>query len=139
MTVQIATAVANGAVITNTVAVTSATPLKPSSILTDSEPTRIRTLADLAIDLTAQPTVIAGTSMTVLAAVTNLGPSDAVAAVVTMTLPASVTVDLAATNLALAGSGWVASSGPNNTVILTQDRRAVRRRRELQSAGCGRC
>jgi uncharacterized repeat protein (TIGR01451 family) len=120
VTVLVATGVLTGTVITNTATVTSSTPVAPDSILTDAEPTRIRTLADLAIDLSAQPTVIAGTQMSVKAAVTNNGPSDAVSAVVTMTLPASVTVDLTATNAALAGSGWAASAGPNNTVLLNK-------------------
>ena len=118
--VRLNTAIAAGATLTNTVALTSTTPVDPRSILTDTEQTPVVAVADLAIDLASPPFVTAGTGMSVTATVRNLGPSDAVNASTTITLPAGTQVDLGATNASLFGTGWVASSGPNNTVLLTK-------------------
>jgi uncharacterized repeat protein (TIGR01451 family) len=50
--------------------------------------------------LASTPTSIAGTTAVVTATVTNAGPSDAAGAVVTLTLPASTTLNSAACRLA---------------------------------------
>ena len=121
VTVKLASSLEAGSTLTNTVVLTSVTPLAPTSVLTDSEPTGVATLADLALVLAAPATTVAGTSMTVTAAIVNNGPSDAVNAAVTVTVPPGAVPDIDATNAALAGSGWTAALGPNNTVLLCKN------------------
>ncbi len=114
VTVLVASGVVTGTTISNTVELTSGTPLGPNSQITDTETTKVQTVTDLSIDLSSPANVVAGESMTVTAVVANAGPSNAAGTVVTVTLPPSTTFE----SIVLP-SGWFSATGPNNTVILT--------------------
>ncbi len=78
--------------LTNTTGVTSSTPDPVPGNNFDSEPTTVNTSADLAITKSDTPDpVVAGRTLTYTLSIVNNGPSDAVAVVVTDTLPAGVT------------------------------------------------
>ncbi len=114
VTVKVASGVVTGTTLTNLVELTTTTTVVPGSKITDTETTPVATVADLAIDLTSPPNVVAGESMTVTANVSNLGPSDAAGTVVTVTLPPSTTFESV-----VLPAGWYSSTVGNNTLILT--------------------
>ncbi len=116
VTVQVASSVLTGTSLVNRVVLTSATPVATGSILSDTEPTKVKTAADLAIDLTSPPNVVAGESMTVTADIRNLGPSDAAGTVVTVTLPPSTTFE----SIVLP-SGWFSSTVGNSLILTTSN------------------
>jgi uncharacterized repeat protein (TIGR01451 family) len=96
----------------NSASITATTPLTGATATTLTTP--VTTNADLSLVLASTPTSIAGTTAVVTATVTNAGPSDALGAVVTLTLPAGVTFDSAT----LPG-GWFAADNGDGTVTLT--------------------
>ncbi len=104
---------ATGALI-NTASVTSTTPVTKTENDVITITTPISTVADLAIDLSSPANVVAGESMTVTAQVSNLGPSNALGTVVTVTLPPSTTFESV-----VLPAGWYSSTAGNNTLILT--------------------
>ncbi|MCC7362611.1 MAG: DUF11 domain-containing protein [Anaerolineales bacterium] len=89
--------VVSGTVLVNDVSVGSGTPLDPSSVLTDSEPTLVQQFfgppADLALAKAVTPTtVIAGELITYTLVVTNYGPATAQDVEVSDALPAGLTL-----------------------------------------------
>ena len=91
--------------LTNTASLTTQTDLAPGSLTTASAVHSVAAVADLALALDSTPTAVAGLTATVVAQVTNLGPSPADGAIVTLTLPAGTTF-----NSTLLPPGWVAAS-----------------------------
>jgi len=99
---------------TNTASVSSTT-LDPNPTNNQSSVTvAVRGSADLMLDLTSTPTANGGETAVVTATVFNQGPSYAVGAVVTVTLPAAVTFASAALP-----AGWTAVDNGNGTVTLS--------------------
>ncbi|TCC27359.1 DUF11 domain-containing protein [Kribbella speibonae] len=78
--------------IVNSATADSRTPADPTTSNNTSTTTpAVKALADLSVAKTAAATVVAGNELTYTLAVRNAGPSDAVGAVVTDTLPAGTT------------------------------------------------
>jgi uncharacterized repeat protein (TIGR01451 family) len=105
-----------GGTITNTAWITAAgsTVRTATSILSDSEPTTLTPLADLTIAKTATPNPVnPGETLTFTLHVTNTGPYTATDAVVTDTLPASLT------GHPVAEAEWAACSAPGSQVTCT--------------------
>jgi uncharacterized repeat protein (TIGR01451 family)/fimbrial isopeptide formation D2 family protein len=101
-------------IFTNTASLTTDTPLASGSGTSATAPVSVAPQADLALDLASTPTTIAGTTATVTATVTNIGPSAAEGAVVTITLPAGVTY-----GGELLPAGWNVAASVGNTIVLT--------------------
>lgn len=80
----------------------------------DSVTTTVQTAADVTLNLQSTPTAVVGTTATITATVSNIGPSVADGAVVTLTLPAGTSYS--SENLP---SGWVVASSTGNTVVPT--------------------
>ena len=99
---------------TNTASLTTATPLTGDGLTTGSAVAVATTVADVALRLQSTPTTYAGTTAVVTATVTNIGPSAAEGAVVTITLPAGVTY-----GGELLPAGWNVASSVGDTVVLT--------------------
>jgi uncharacterized repeat protein (TIGR01451 family) len=95
----------------NRAGVTSTTPGESGSVLLT---TPVSPTADLALALASTPTAVAGETALVTATVTNIGPSDAQGAVVTITLPSGVSYD---SNTLPAG--WSVASSAGTSVVLT--------------------
>jgi uncharacterized repeat protein (TIGR01451 family) len=96
----------------NSASLTATTPV--TGITDTTLTTPVATSADLSLVLASTPTSIAGTTAVVTATVTNAGPSDAAGAVVTLTLPASTTL-----NSASLPTGWFVIDNGDGTVTLT--------------------
>jgi uncharacterized repeat protein (TIGR01451 family) len=95
----------------NRAGVTSTTPGESGSVVLT---TPVSPTADLALVLHSTPTTIAGTTAIVTATVTNVGPSDAQGAVVTITLPGGTSYN--SDNLPV---GWTVASITSDYVVLT--------------------
>ena len=87
---------ARGALLSSASVLFPATDLNPANN-SDTEITQLTAAADLGVSMTDDPDpVLAGTDLTYLVTVTNVGPSDARNVVLTDTLPAQVTIISAA-------------------------------------------
>jgi uncharacterized repeat protein (TIGR01451 family) len=98
----------------NLAAVTATTPLTQTELTQVTITTTVEALADLSLVVDSTPTAIAGLTATVQAQLTNLGPSAATGAVVTLTLPPGASL----TDIELP-PGWFATPNPDGTVTLT--------------------
>jgi len=98
----------------NTAAVTATTPLTNTELSQVTITTTVSALANLSLLLNSTPTAIAGLTATVQAQVVNLGPSSAVGAIVTLTLPAGTSYQ----DVVLPPN-WYAAPNADNTVTLT--------------------
>ncbi len=100
----------------NSVDVGSATADPNGGNNTATAPSTVAPNADLALDIVSTPTTNGGTTATVTVTVQNNGPSNAVGTAVTVTLPASTTVNDISSQLP---SGWTAVDNGNGTVTIT--------------------
>ncbi|MBK8799125.1 MAG: DUF11 domain-containing protein [Anaerolineales bacterium] len=98
----------------NTAAVTATTPLTNTELAWVTITTTVNALANLSLLLDSTPTAIAGLTATVQAQVINLGPSSAVGAVVTLTLPAG-----ASYNDVQLPPNWYAAPNLDGSVTMT--------------------
>lgn len=98
----------------NTAAVTASTPLTNTDLSWVTITTTVSALANLSLLLDSTPTAIAGLTATVQAQVVNLGPSSAVGAIITLTLPPG-----ASYQDVVLPPNWYATPNPDNTVTLT--------------------
>ena len=101
---------------TNNVTVGSPTTDPMGGNNTATAPSTVAPNADLALDIVSTPTTNGGTTATVTVTVQNNGPSNAVGTAVTVTLPASTTVNDISSQLP---SGWTAVDNGNGTVTIT--------------------
>ena len=93
-----------GGALVNTASVTATTPLTDSARSTTTITTPVTSSADLQLILRSTPTALAGMTATVYASLVNHGPSAAIGAVVTLTLPSGATF-----NQAQLPAGWTAT------------------------------
>lgn len=92
MVVNVPAATASGATISNTATVSTTTTDSDPANNTDTEDTAVQTAADLSLTITDSPDpVTAGTNITYVATVTNAGPSDAQAVIVSIPFPNNTT------------------------------------------------
>ena len=84
-----------GGDLVNTASVTATTPLTDVARSTTTITTPVTSSADLQLILRSTPTALAGMTATVYADLVNHGPSAAVGAVVTLTLPPGATFNQA--------------------------------------------
>ncbi len=101
---------------TNSVTVGSPTTDPVAATTRRTAPSTVAPNADLALDIVSTPTTNGGTTATVTVTVQNNGPSNAVGTAVTVTLPASTTVNDISSQLP---SGWTAVDNGNGTVTIT--------------------
>jgi uncharacterized repeat protein (TIGR01451 family)/fimbrial isopeptide formation D2 family protein len=99
---------------TNTASLATTTALASGSVTDAGATVVVTALADLLLVLESSPTVLAGGTGVVTATLSNLGPSAADGAVVTVTLPAGAGFLVA--NLP---SGWYVASDVGGVVVLT--------------------
>lgn len=106
---------AQGGDLVNTASVTATTPLTDIAHSTTTITTPVTSSADLELIVQSTPTALAGLTATVYANLVNHGPSAAVGAVVTLTLPPGATY-----NTAQLPEDWsVASTAGGEVVLLT--------------------
>lgn len=99
---------------TNTASLATTTALASGSVTNAGATVVVTALADLLLVLESSPTMIAGGTGVVTATVSNLGPSTADGAVVTVTLPAGA--GFLGANLP---SGWYVASDVGGVIVLT--------------------
>ena len=114
MITVVVTAPVQGATLTDTATVSSATPDSNPANNTATATTTVTPSADLAMTKTGPPTVTAAGSLAYSLVVVDNGPSDAANLTVTDTLPAGVTFVRAT------GTGWVCSNSGNVSVTCTR-------------------
>ncbi len=103
---------------TNNVTVGSTTTDPTPGNNNTATPSTVAPNADLSLGIISTPTSQGGTTATVTVTVQNNGPSDAVGTVVTVTLPASTTVNDINGQLP---AGWTAVDNGNGTVTISAD------------------
>ena len=101
---------------TNNVSVGSTTTDPAPGNNNGTAPSTVAPNADLSLGIISTPTSRGGTTATVTVTVRNNGPSDAVGTVVTVTLPASTTVNDISSQLP---AGWTAVDNGNGTVTIS--------------------
>jgi uncharacterized repeat protein (TIGR01451 family) len=107
--------------LTNSVTLTSSTPLTNTADDTDTVVTPVRPSADLSLDMTSTPTAEAGQSGVVTFSVANSGPSLAQNVVLTATFPAGVTPPTGWTQVGSTNvyTYFVGDVPPGATVVVT--------------------
>ncbi|MFN8465060.1 MAG: hypothetical protein U0X20_05890 [Caldilineaceae bacterium] len=103
-----------GGDLANTASVTATTPLTDIAASMTTITTSVTSSADLQLILRSTPTALAGMTATVYANLVNHGPSAAVGAAVTLTLPLSATFDSAQLP-----EGWTVAATAGGEVVLT--------------------
>ncbi len=104
-----------GGALVNTASVTATTPLTDIVRSTTTITTPVTASADLQLILQSTPTALAGMTATVYANLANHGPSAAVGAVITLTLPPGATF-----NQARLPAGWTATPAPGAWLLATE-------------------
>ncbi len=111
---MIVTGPAQGATLSNTATVTSATPDPVAANNTSSAATTVTASADVSIVKSGTASVAAGGAVNYSLVVANAGPSNAASLTVTDTLPAGVTF------VSASGTGWSCTNSGNVSVTCTR-------------------